>query len=90
MPLETDHSQHNELHDGWINTATMMQSTVTSHDVRTPVGSSAGVWDGWVKYWSPSCPNAEATFMWPSHYDDVYLKADGYLHDAAGKSERIL
>lgn len=23
--------------------------------------------------------------MWPAEYGDVYLKSDGYLHDAAGK-----
>ena len=67
----------------------MQQSTWSNHDVEAPTSGYIGVWDGWVKYWSASCPNKEVTFMWPSEYDDVYLKADGYLHDAAGKMNLV-
>jgi hypothetical protein len=64
----------------------MQQSTWSQQDVETHAdGGYISVFDGWVKYWSPSCPNAEATFMWPAGYSDVYLKSDGYLHDSNGK-----
>jgi len=63
----------------------MQQSTWSNHDVEAKVGTSIGVFDGWVKFWSSSCPNVEATFMWEASYGDVYLKSDGYLHDSSGK-----
>ncbi|KAF2261270.1 hypothetical protein CC78DRAFT_608635 [Lojkania enalia] len=83
-PLTQSSNFHNQFHDGWITTATMQQSTWSSHDVETKAdGSYTAVWDGWVNYWTSACPNAVGAFMWPASYGDVYLKSDGYLHDGS-------
>ncbi|KAI9770836.1 MAG: hypothetical protein M1839_003031 [Geoglossum umbratile] len=78
--------KHNQLHDGTINVATMVQSTWSNHTVDSKAdGSYTSVFDGWLKYISSSCPNTETNFMWPASYGDVYLKPDGYLHDGQSK-----
>ncbi|KAI9763098.1 MAG: hypothetical protein M1840_000910 [Geoglossum simile] len=73
----------NNYDSGWIRTSAGSESSGT-RDVAVKKGDTVGVFDGWVTYWTDQCPGATATFVWEESYGDVFLEADGYLHDGGG------
>ncbi|KAI9765020.1 MAG: hypothetical protein M1840_007845 [Geoglossum simile] len=73
----------NNFGTGWIRTSAVSESSGT-RDVAVKKGDTVGVFDGWVTYWTDECPGATATFVWEESYGDVFLAADGYMHDSGG------
>ncbi|KAI9761719.1 MAG: hypothetical protein M1840_001723 [Geoglossum simile] len=75
----------NNYDSGWISTSAASEPS-GKRDVAVKKGDTVGVFDGWVTYWTSQCAGEEATFVWEESYGDVYLEADGYMHDSGGKA----
>ncbi|KAI9761710.1 MAG: hypothetical protein M1840_001714 [Geoglossum simile] len=73
----------NNFDTGFIRTVALSEPT-GSKDVVVKKGDTVGVFDGWVTYWTSVCSGEQTTFVWEESYGDVYLEADGYLHDSGG------
>ncbi|KAI9763238.1 MAG: hypothetical protein M1840_000813 [Geoglossum simile] len=74
----------NNYNTGWIRISAVTEGSGTK-DVPVKKGDTVGVLDGWVTYWTSECPGQTATLLWEETYGDVFLEADGYMHDTAGK-----
>ncbi|KAI9762265.1 MAG: hypothetical protein M1840_001444 [Geoglossum simile] len=73
----------NNYDTGFIRTVALSEPT-GSKDVVVKKGDRVGVFDGWVTYWTSQCSGEQTTFLWEESYGDVYLEADGYMHDSGG------